>query len=257
MRIISLAPSNTEIIFALGSGDELVGRTAYCDFPSATKNIGKVGDWTKPDISKIKALKPDLILTSTIVQKKLAIELEEDHKLPAIHIEVDRLSGVIQSFAKIGALISKEEEAKKLTAEFLLQLAQIRLANQERETRPRIYVEEWHKPPFGSGNWVGELVQIAGGEYFPIKAGERSREINDEEIQKFDPELIFVSICGLGNRVSKELITKRKSWRELNAVKNDKIVILDDSLLNRPGPRLIIGARTISNEIEKIRIKRK
>lgn len=249
MRIISLAPSNTEILFALGLGSEIIARTAYCDYPEQTKEIPKIGDWIKPDIKKIKKLNADLILTSTVVQEKLAAKLKKQ-KLPIAHLAPRKLNEVLQSIEKIGELVNKKEEAKKIVNGMLLKFADIRKNADEFSYHPRIYVEEWHKPPFVSGNWVPELAEIAGGKYGLVKAGEYSRKIELKEIQEFDPEIIILSICGVKS-ISKEMIKKRKGWQSLSAIKNNQIHVFDDSFLNRPGSRLVHGCRMITEIIEK------
>ncbi|MBI5046726.1 cobalamin-binding protein [Candidatus Micrarchaeota archaeon] len=252
MKILSLAPSNTEILFALGAGDQIIGRTAYCDYPQEALQIPKIGDWTNPPISKIKELQPDLILTSTIVQEKLAQKLKKA-KLPVAHIAPKNLVAVIGSIEKIGALVGKTEEAKKIAEHMLLRFAEIREKGETLKTHPKVYVEEWHKPPFVSGNWVPELAEIAGTEYYSgIAAGEYSKEVTLEQIKKFDPEIIIISICGLGAKTSKKLIEQRDGWNQLSAVKNDRIFVFDDSFLNRPGPRLVKGCSMIQELIEII-----
>jgi len=114
---------------------------------------------------------------------------------------------------------------------------------------PRVYIEEWHKPPTVSGNWVPSLVKIAGGDYSLIKAGVHSKEVTKEQIQKYDPEIIVISICGMADKVPKEWITKREGWENLSAIKNKKVYVFDDSWLNRPGPRLTIGLENLAEVI--------
>ena len=113
MRIVSLAPSNTEILFAIGAGDQIIARTAYCDYPPVAKAIPKIGDWVNPDIDVIKKLEPDLILTSTIVQEKLAERMKK-LKLPVYHLDPKKLSDVIASIERIGELVDKTMEARTL-----------------------------------------------------------------------------------------------------------------------------------------------
>ncbi len=96
-----------------------------------------------------------------------------------------------------------------------------------------------------SGNWVPEGVPIAGGEQFPIKSGELSRAVTLEEVQAFNPELIVISWCGAGDLAPKQLLLTRAGWDSLPAVSAGKVRVIDDSLLNRPGPRLAEGAQRI------------
>ena len=96
-----------------------------------------------------------------------------------------------------------------------------------------------------SGNWVPEVLRIAGGVPLPLPPKNPSREVSLEEIRAFDPELIVLSICGAGSLARKELLTQREGWKELRAVREGRVRVIDDSLLNRPGPRLVEGARRL------------
>jgi iron complex transport system substrate-binding protein len=240
MRIVSLAPSNTEILFAIGAGNDIIARTAYCDYPNEALKIPKVGDWMNPDINEIKRLKADLILTSTIVQQKLADKLIAEG-LPLVHFDPRTLSGVFDSINQIGELVKKRDGAERLIREMEDEFHA--LMESIPEKKPRIYIEEWHNPPYASGNWVPKLAKIAGAEYGLVEEGELSKEISADQIRAFDPEIIVLSICGV--KTSPELIYKRKDWAGMSAVKSGNVYSLDDSLLNRPGPRLVTGAKQL------------
>ncbi len=244
MKIISLAPSNTEILFALGAGEQIIARTAYCDYPPQALSIPKVGDWVNPNIREIKKLKPDLVITSTIVQAKLAENLKAAG-LPVQHFDVRRLKDIFDSIQKIGELAGKSEEAKYLANSMLFQFGEI--SKKANARRPRIYIEEWHKPPFVSGNWIPELANIAGGEYEMAQTGELSKEFANSELRKFDPEMIILSICGI--RCDASMIYNRKEWKKISAVRRKQVHVFDDSLLNRPGPRLVSGCRKLAEAI--------
>jgi iron complex transport system substrate-binding protein len=108
-----------------------------------------------------------------------------------------------------------------------------------------VYVEEWHDPPYASGNWVPELVTMAGGRTFPLAAGQLSKAVTLQEVAAFDPDLIVISWCGAGKLADKALLTNRPGWGELRAVRAGHVRVIDDSLLNRPGPRLVEGAQQL------------
>ena len=240
MRIVSLAPGNTEILFAIGAGGQTIARTAYCDYPKEALRIPKIGDWLNPNIEEIERLKPDLILTSTIVQEKLAGRLLEKG-LPVVHFDPRTLDGVFESIAQTGELTGRQKEADGLILRMEDDLAA--LARSIEGKTPRMYIEEWHEPPFASGNWVPKIAQIAGAEYEMAEEGELSREFAFGELERFDPEIILLSICGV--RLSPQAIYGRPGWESLSAVKAKNVFSIDDSLLNRPGPRLVEGAREL------------
>ncbi len=245
-RIISLAPSNTEILYALGAEDRLVACTRYCDYPPEAAKKPRVGGWL--DIKEELVLKynPDLVLTSTFVQSKIA-EKYKKMGLNIVALMPTTLVGVFNSIEKIGKLVGKEKEAETLIRNMNGKINEIRKKSRFADYTPRLYIEEWHKPPTISGNWVPALARIARADYGLIRAGYHSRKITTEEIQKYNPEYIVVSICGLSDKAPKEWVTKRQGWENLNAVKNNRVFVFDDSYLNRPGPRLMQGLEMLAN----------
>ena len=247
-RIVSLAPSNTEIIFALNAQDKLVACTRYCDFPEGAKSKPRIGGWLDINDELVKSHNPDLILTSTFVQDKIT-ERYKKNNMNIVPLMPRTLDGVFKSIVKIGELVEKQKEAEELVNSMKSEINKIENKSKSIKSRPRVYIEEWHKPPTVSGNWVPDLVKAAGGDYNLIKSGEYSKEVATEQTQNYDPEIIVVSICGMCDRVPKEWITKRDGWQNLSAVKNSKVFVFDDSLLNRPGPRLVNGLRKLSEVI--------
>ena len=247
-RIISLAPSNTEILYALNAQDKLVAVTRYCDFPDEAKKKPRIGGWLDINDELVKSYNPDLILTSTFVQNKITDRYKKS-KMNIVSMMPTTLKGVFDSIEKIGGLIDKEKESKQLINSMKSKINEIKNRVNNQKNKPRVYVEEWHKPPTVSGNWVPNLVKIAGGNYSLIKAGIHSKEVMTEKIQAYNPEIIIISICGMADKAPKEWVTKRDGWEKLSAVKNNKVYVFDDSWLNRPGPRLAIGLENLANII--------
>ena len=190
--------------------------------------------------------KPDLLLTSTFVQN----DITKRYKKLGMNIETlmpTTLVGVFNSIRRIGKLVSREKEAESLIKRMNKEISEVKNSAKFADKRPRLYIEEWHKPPTISGNWVPTLARIAGADYHLIKAGHHSREVSLEQVQKYNPEYIIISICGLKDNVPKEWVTKRQGWENLKAVKHNNVYVFDDSFLNRPGPRLAIGLEMIAN----------
>lgn len=265
-RIISLAPSNTEILYALSADDFLMACTRYCDFPEGAKRKPRIGGWLDINDELVNKFEPDLLLTSTFVQNKIT-EKYKKSKMNVIALMPTTLKGVLDSIEKIGNIVNKKKESLQLTASMKDKFSKIQDKIKHSKCKPRVYVEEWHKPPTVSGNWVPSLVKMAGGKYELIKAGTHSKEVTTEQIQKYDPEIIIISICGMADKVPKEWVTKRKGWENLSAVKptriedsrgtknakrflvNSKVYVFDDSWLNRPGPRLTVGLEKLAKAI--------
>ncbi len=247
-RIISLAPSNTEILYGLKADERLAAVTRYCDFPEEAKQKPRVGGWLDINEELVKSFNPDLILTSTFVQNKITKKYKEN-KMNIIALMPTTLKGVFDSIEKIGKLVGKEKNAKELIESIKEKFDEIKNQVKQSKNKPRVYVEEWHKPATVSGNWVPTLVKTAGGDYGLIKSGTHSREVTTKQIADYDPKIIIISICGMSDKAPKEWITKRDGWQNLSAVRNNKVYVFDDSWLNRPGPRLTIGLEKLARVI--------
>lgn len=244
MRIISLAPSNTEILFALGAQSFFVGVTHLCDFPPKSKKLPKIGGWTAPhDFTAIEKLQPDLLLASMHVPPSLS-DFAQKKKIPLESVCPATIEGIYKSIEKIGKLVGKEENAKTVISEMKTKLAEIEKIGKSLPSRPKVYCEEFNSPIFASANWVPELVKIAGGIPFS-RAGIPSHEFEFEQLVSFNPDIIVLHWCGFGKTCDISSISRREGWGRLNAVQHNKIFSLDDSLLNRPSPRICKAAQKL------------
>ena len=238
MRIASLAPSNTEIIYALEMQEDLVATTSLCDHPQAARKVNSVGGWSSGmNIEELRDIEPDLVLASDALQDDI---VEQIDFAEVFHLKPESMEEVYESILKIGEITSSPDRAEEIVKEMQSQIGQIEVADS-----PRIYCEEWSDPPMVSGNWIPGLLEIAGFEYM-IEEGKRSRKIREGEVQDFDPEIIVMNICGAGENFSRSEIMERSGWSEISAVRDGNVHVIDDSLLNRPGPRLVEGARWIA-----------
>lgn len=253
MRIASLSPAVTEALFALKRQDLIVCRDQFSNFPEAAKAIPKLEGHQKIDVTALMEFQPDLVFTSTVIQEKLAAELRS-HDLQVVHQDPHVLEDVWQSFLEIGVILDCEKEAKKLVEAMRQGMNAVKqkahaLRSAGSGTRTtedvRLYIEEWHDPPFASGNWVPEIARAAGGEQFPIERGALSPEVTLEQVQEWDPDMIIVSPCGGGQYIDISILTARPGWDQLRAVQQGNVHVIDDSLLNRPGPRLVDGAQRL------------
>lgn len=245
LRIVSCSPAHSEIICLLGRQDLIVGRTAYCNFPKdllSEKPV--VGSWVKLDNDLIEDLKPDLIITNNIVQEKIARNLKESG-FNVYHSDPLKLEDIYLDILEIGNILNEKIRAQNLVDEIKFQLEQIKINKLSKVFKPKIYIEEWHDPPTVSGNWVPELVEIAGGDYGLIKSGKRSMPISIDKLFEYNPEKIIISWCGFGEKVDTIQVLNRSGWDLLDAIKNKQIFVLDDNLLNRPGPRIVEGTKKL------------
>ena len=257
MRIVSLAPSNTEILYALGCADMVVACTRYCDFPPEAKSKPKVGGWLDINDQLVEQYKPDVVMTSTFVQDKI-VERFKKKGISLFHTDPKTLEQVYGSILSIGKLVEKANKAQNVVDSMKKDFNALKnsitirqnntINNKDRpapHNKTRAYCEEWHKPPTVSGNWVPKIIEIAGGISL-CPQGRVSYPVSLEEVSAFDPDCVILSICGMGSKATPDFVSKREGWGNLRAVKENKIFAIDDSLLNRPGPRLVEGARQLA-----------
>ncbi len=249
MNIISLSPATTEILYAIGAGNMIVGNTYLCDYPLEAKKTTKVGSFSHVDMEKIQQLKPDIIFTSTVVQQRIYKDLT-DAGLRVVHSDPRSIQDILVSIEQIGSLIGKQEDANRLMTSMKKQIQ--RLKETKPKVKPRVYVEEWYSPPMYSGNWVPELVALAGGAYGFGESGDISRETSEEAVLKFDPEYIFVSYCGFGVKSDPHKVLQRPGWANVSAVKNNNVFALNETVLNRPGPRILQSVTQMREYLYKI-----
>ncbi len=231
----------------------------FSDYPEAAKGLPHLKDHQKIDTEALRVFAPEVVFTSTLVQQKLAEKLREE-KFGVIHQDPRSIPEIYDSIRQIGIILSCEPRAQALIATMQQGFNDTKKKSGLFFRKPKVYVEEWHHPPMVSGNWVPEVVKLAGGTPFPVfSAGisprdsatpndgknPPSREVSLEEILTFDPDMIVLSICGAGTVANKELLTSRAGWNDLRAVKENHLFVIDDSLLNRPGPRLTEGAKRL------------
>jgi iron complex transport system substrate-binding protein len=234
-RIISLAPSNTEILFALGLGDKVVGVTDWCDYPPEALEKEKVGSYDTPDIEKIVALNPDLILvaygtTMDVINNLVGLGLT------VFGIKTTDLDDLLNDIRTIGEITDKELEAYALTSEMAVRIQAVTNQTEELEERPRVFYIVWHDPLWtaGSGTFIHELIEKAGGVNICQNITGYTT-ISIEEIVARNPEVIITS------EWSYDWAINATELASTNASQTDRIYQGDDDLVQRPSPRLVEG----------------
>jgi len=240
MRLLSLSPGHTELLYALGAEASLVGVSGFCDFPEAAKALPRVKGWSNADIDQAKALKPDLVLTHSVAQEKVAVAMREAG-FEVLHQDPRDLASVAECWVELGQKLGLGPKAEALASDLLNHFAKLRRASQNQK-RLRVYVEEWHEPPMVAGNWIPDLLEACGAEPFQRQKGKPSEIVTWEEMLEFDPELVIYSICGLALKFDPAELLKIEGWNQSSAAKAGRVYSIDDSLFNRPGPRLTQGA---------------
>jgi len=244
IRIASLSPAVTEILFALGVQDQIVCTDQFSNFPEEAQHIPHVKDHMNVRSEDLREYDVDLVFTSTVIQEKLSAQLTKEN-FSVVHQDPRTIVALYDSIRILGVLFQKESEAEDIILSFQQGFNDVKKKAGMLPRKPKVYVEEWNNPPMVSGNWVPEVVRYAGGQQFPIAVGKLSREVTLEEVQQYDPDLIVISWCGAGASVDPSILQKREGWDSLRAVQEGNVRVIDDSLLNRPGPRLVEGAQRL------------
>ena len=192
-RIISLAPSNTEILFMLGLGDRVVGVSSICNYPAEAGKKEKVGDFFAPSLEKILLLKPDLILAGGGVQKELALKLSA-MGIPTITLYPKDLKEMLLDVLLTGKAAGKEAEAVKLMNSLKARIEKVK-EQAKKSKHPKVYFEIWNQPvtSAGKGSFIDELITIAGGENIFSSINKTFPEVSAEEIIKRNPDIIITA----------------------------------------------------------------
>ncbi|MDQ3461170.1 MAG: ABC transporter substrate-binding protein [Deinococcota bacterium] len=256
MRLVSLACSNTEILWALGSLDGLVGVDDHSDFPAASlKNVPRVGPDLDIDLDKVAALEPDLVLaTLTVPGHERVIAGLEKACLPFLAPEPVSLGDVYGSVREIAGALGVAARGEAVVADMRRQLAPASAAE-----RPSLLVQWWPKPVIAPcrDSWVSGLLEAAGG-VNPL--GERpgkSVPLSDEEVAQLDPDAIVLAWCGVDPaKYRPDVVYRKPAWQGLKAVTRGQIFCVPEAYLGRPGPRLTEGYRALRTIVETVRAPR-
>jgi iron complex transport system substrate-binding protein len=285
-RIVSLLPSATEIVCALGLADSLVGVTHECDYPpevvgkpiltasrishqtmtsreidhAVRSQLDGHGSIYDLDEELLRQLKPDLILTQELCEvcavsyktvERAARVFDADVKV--VSLEPNTIEDIFSNVRAVGSLTGRDTEAIKLVADLTTRLDALALALTEVTTRPRTLVLEWLEPPFAPGHWVPEQVAFAGGDASFGRAGKGSTTTTPEELRAYDPEKIVLAPCGYYKEDTlRALDTARlpEGWHDLSAVRAGEVWAADaTSYFSRPGPRVVRGAEILARII--------
>lgn len=243
-KIVSLAPANTEMLFAIGAGDRVVGVTSYDDYPAEVKDIAKVGDFAGPNVEAIAAADPDLIVATTGVQADVITKLEG---LGATVVAFDptTLDGVYADITELGQATGEVQGAQAVVDEMKREVDAIEAAVAKTESATA-FVEIGQNPLFtaGSGTFIDELITKAGGTNIVTEAG--YVPFSTEQLVKADPAVYMATLGSMSDPTELE---KRAGFGDLTAVKNKRVYVLDDNLVSRPGPRVVQGLRTIAEAL--------
>lgn len=258
MRIVSHTCSNTEIVCALGRADWLVGVDDHSDYPAdVAERLPRIGPDLDVDVERIRALEPDLVITSlTVPGHERCLERLEAARLPLLVTRPHTMADVAADIRRIGRAIDARQAADQLGARF-----EAALATEPPDHDPvPILVEWWPKPVIvpGRHSWVNEMLRLAGGLNPWRDHDAESLEINTEMARSAAPEAVVMSWCGVDEaKYRPHVVRRREGWESVPAIANDRIFAVSEAWLGRPGPRLLDGIVKLRAIVDKVHEHRK
>ncbi len=242
-RVVSAAPNITEIVFALGKGEILVGRTDYCDYPAETSKIDSIGNIMAPSLEQIVALNPDLVIASTHFQKEAVEKLENLGLKVAVLNAEESFDGVYHLITQVGQVLDSTEKAAELIGDMKQKVADIAL-KVKHTPKPEVYYIVFYGDggfyTAGQDTFIGNMLKMAGGD----NAAEDSKgwQYSIERLVAQNPEFL---ICSKFYH-TKDIIQRTPGFKDLKAVKEGRLLEIDHNLLDRQGPRLAEGLETLA-----------
>jgi iron complex transport system substrate-binding protein len=252
-RVVSLAPSMTEIVFALGAGDRLVGVTTYCDFPPAAKTKPRIGGIYTPNLEAILDLRPDLVLATSEGNREEHVRALEDLHLPVFLVRPVDFASVLESIARVGEVLDRAADARRLVADMQARADAIARAVAGAR-RPRVLYVIWGSPLIvpGRDTLITDLIRRAGGDSITGQEAQPYPLFSVEEVVARDPEWII-----LGQHGEASVDDRLREWQALTllpAVRRGRVRPVDGDLVHRPGPRVVDGLDALARIVHPERI---
>lgn len=244
-RIVSLTPSNTEILFALGLEDKVVGVTSWCNYPDGAKNKEIIGD-LNPNVEKILSLQPDLVLATLGDMNPL--EAIKKAGIPVFVVNPGSFDEVLASFRKIGQLTGKAKEADELIAQMTAKKEKITDKLEKISDKPKVFIVLEKEPELftaGQGTFIDELITLAGGKNIAATV-DGYPKYSMEQLLIENPDVIIVPQYEGNMGVRPGDLSNDPVWQEIAAVRQHKIYEINADIISRPGPRLINALEQIA-----------
>ncbi len=250
-RIVSLAPSNTEILYAIGAGDQVVGRDMFSDYPDQAKNVTDIGGgFGELNTETIVSLKPDLVLATALTP------LEQIKALQGLGLTVfvlgnpTDLDGMYENLRTVANLTGHQPEAEKLVDGLKVRVAAVKEKMAAVKEHPLVFYELDSTDPnnpwtAGPGAFIDTLLSMASARNVGSTLSSAWVQISVEKLLTENPEYILLGDATLGG-VTPDMVAARAGWNTLSAVKNNKVLPFDDNLVSRPGPRLVDGLEALA-----------
>ena len=246
-RVISLAPSVTEMIFAAGAGDRLVGVTTYCNFPAEAGAIEKVGDTQTPNIERIIALKPQIVFVSAASQLEAFSKTLEGQGITFYVTNPVTMEGVLDSMKQLGIILGTSEATQRTISGLQDRITSVQKTVGSEMNRPRVFVQISNEPLFtiGRDSFLTELVVLAGGVSATRDVPSGYPKLSKETAAALNPDVIFLSD-------SEDNREPNAVFKDSNAVKARRVYRINADILSRPGPRLVDALEQMATKVKGV-----
>lgn len=247
-RVVSLAPNLTEIVFALGAGDRLVGVTRYCDRPPAARKIRSIGGFVDPHLETIVGLRPDLVLATKNSGALAAVRRLEQLGLRVYWARIQTLDEILRTMTHVGALLGLSTRADELVRSLRRESAQLRAKRQGRPRR-RVLLIVGHNPLIaaGRGSYGGQLLALLNLANAVGKSAVAYPTLGPEAVVALDPDVIIDAV--VGHEKGPSLTARWKRFASLRAVRTSQLLRPPDDFLLRPGPRVVAAMRWLARVV--------
>ncbi len=249
-RIVSLAPSNTELLFAVGAGGQVVGRDAFSDFPEAALSVTDIGGgWGEIDTETLLTLDPDLILSADIIAPEQNIALEDLGLTVFVLPNPLELADLYKNIETVAALTGHSEEAAALNEQLRARVSAILEKVSGASASPLVFYQLDSTDPTapwtsGPGTFIDTLIGMAGGRNVGALLDSAWAQISAEALIEQNPDIILMGDA-VWSGLNPEDIAARPGWEAIAAVQSGRVYAFDDNLVSRPGPRLVDGLETL------------
>ena len=247
-RVVSLIPATTELVFALGAGSLLVGRTTWCDYPAETVTVPNLGNGIDPNVEAVVAARPDLVLLYKSGANRAAAERFRALGIPTLELATDRMEDFDRITRLVGTALGRREEAESLVVRTKRDLDSASRPSVQPSNRPSVFILVWDRPPMtlGRGSFLSEILAHAGARNIFDDLATSSAPVSIEAVAARNPDYILVS--GVGDPV----IAGRAEWSVVRAVRDRRFLRVRGSEFNRPSPRIGAAVRQLAAALDSL-----
>ena len=248
-RVVSLIPATTELVFALGAGDRLVGRTSWCDYPAAAAAVPDLGNGIGPNVEAVVAARPDLVLLYKSASNTAAAEQLRGFGIATLELATDRMEDLDRIARLLGRALGRTAEAESLVLAVAADMEAASAPSAHPPVRPSVFILAWDRPPLtlGRGSFLSEILERAGARNLFEDIATSSAPISIEAVAERNPDFVLTT------STDEPAIAQREEWRVVPAVRERRFLRITGSEFNRPSPRIGHAIRRLRDVLEAAR----